>query len=301
MIYQIVKCTTCRKKTRLPINKQGITSFGRCTLTNNCRGVLSEVSTTELFNSYNDSSVDWIRSNILYNHTQYTISDTWIINHNLNNYPITNIFIDTGSGSKELKTGFTVTYNNINTLTITFDNKKSGYVQCISRDSYLKNNYVAANIDSPINISYFSNITFAIKLGIAFTVVIRDVYNIKHNIENFPLQPLTQLSPWYGKDTIQYNNQLYELFELNLVDFINTNNLTNQSSIYVDSVYFNNIAVQSVDTESVLILLNDRGQPSLTTAVKFFKFDIINNDTNIIIDNQLYVISSSVEPTDILI
>jgi len=61
-----------------------------------------------------------------YTHTQTTLSDTWIVNHNLGYYPIIRVFV----GAEEILPA-SIVHNSVNQATITFSQPLTGYARCI--------------------------------------------------------------------------------------------------------------------------------------------------------------------------
>jgi hypothetical protein len=57
--------------------------------------------------------------------TQVTPSDTWVIAHNLDIYPIIDVYVD-DNGEQQKIIPLTVEYTDANTCTVTFSNPESG-------------------------------------------------------------------------------------------------------------------------------------------------------------------------------
>jgi len=66
-----------------------------------------------------------------YTHFQETASATWVIDHNLGNYPIIDVYVDfdatAGEDLQRVMPSSVVTNVNLNTCTVTFTNAVSGY------------------------------------------------------------------------------------------------------------------------------------------------------------------------------
>lgn len=60
-----------------------------------------------------------------YEHVQTSASTTWVIVHNLNLYPVVDIFVD-HEGEKHKILPLSVEYTNANTCTITFSTPRTG-------------------------------------------------------------------------------------------------------------------------------------------------------------------------------
>lgn len=61
----------------------------------------------------------------VFEHEQVDESDTWVIVHNLHSYPVVDIYIDF-AGEKHRILPLTVTYNNPETVTVTFSVPRTG-------------------------------------------------------------------------------------------------------------------------------------------------------------------------------
>lgn len=66
------------------------------------------------------------RSDYSYTHFQTSLSDTWVVNHNLGYNPIVRVFI----GVNEVQP-LSIVHNSVNQLTITFSTTYTGQARCI--------------------------------------------------------------------------------------------------------------------------------------------------------------------------
>ena len=62
----------------------------------------------------------------LYQHTQTEASTSWVVQHNLNRYPVIDVFITYEAQLQKILPA-SVTYNNSNQCTVTFSSPRTGY------------------------------------------------------------------------------------------------------------------------------------------------------------------------------
>lgn len=70
------------------------------------------------------------RLGILFQHDQPSASDTWVIVHNLNDYPIVDVYVDFNGGVEKIIPN-EVTYTDANTCTVTFTTPFSGFATVV--------------------------------------------------------------------------------------------------------------------------------------------------------------------------
>lgn len=65
------------------------------------------------------------RISTMYSHEQSTPADTWIVNHNLSDFPVVDVFVDV-AGSLTKIIPKSITYQDPNTCVVTFSQSFSG-------------------------------------------------------------------------------------------------------------------------------------------------------------------------------
>ena len=63
-----------------------------------------------------------------YTHVQDTAASTWVVQHNMNTYPITDVYIMVGG--EITKVYPSVTFTDANTTTVVFTTSQTGFVRC---------------------------------------------------------------------------------------------------------------------------------------------------------------------------
>lgn len=153
------KCNVCKREIDLVENQKGLEVMNRCIITEGCRGELYRINRLEDFirGQFPDRVPgldDYTQRRVLYNHTQSIPSTEWFVEHNLGVAPSVQVLIDIAAESTaDLSetpcalvsvednfiqveiTDFDVTITSPNTLTITFDDPRSGLAQMIARSS----------------------------------------------------------------------------------------------------------------------------------------------------------------------
>jgi hypothetical protein len=141
------RCTDCDREIQIIEQAQGLETFGRCIITNKCRGNLYRVKRHQDYTVGNfpddvTGLTNWIQRNVVYNHTQAISDTTWTITHNLGVNPSVQVLVNRqeGTGTAITTTQFeiqpdTVTIIDENTLRLTFDRPESGLAQVIARST----------------------------------------------------------------------------------------------------------------------------------------------------------------------
>src|SRR5512139_2046272 len=102
----VYECDVCKRRQRVPTNRQGIDVLPRCNITAGCKGLLHrvtalrDIASTPTAPPEIEGVSDWYQRNVLHIHQQPIRSDRWVVTHNLQNIPILHIFV-----SRESNTG----------------------------------------------------------------------------------------------------------------------------------------------------------------------------------------------------
>jgi hypothetical protein len=232
----VYECTTCKRRVRVPANKQGMEVMQRCIITYNCQGKLNRVTQTKEINATPafppevEGLQDWHQRKVLYTHEQPVQSNQWIVKHNLANRPILHVYVyrDTSSGSATLEPG-TPTSTQIvdsNTVILTFDVAVSGLVQCIALSSENTVNPMALSSTSsdtaPVQISTNAGeitiATLATSPMVSLGVTFYSGSSSNNTIEYVGIDYVPSInSPWAGYESIVANGNQYILRSFNIV------------------------------------------------------------------------------------
>lgn len=136
------QCSICDRRIDLVENRQGLTAFGKCVITNGCRGKLNKVkrnldNVREEFPPEINGLQDYIQRKALYNFTQNLPSSTWIIKHGLGTSPAIDVYTyDANQNlSIALPNSYTITFVDKDTLQVSFKSSFTGMAQLVSRTS----------------------------------------------------------------------------------------------------------------------------------------------------------------------
>lgn len=230
------ECDTCKRLIDIPQNKKGMDTFGRCNITDGCKGRLHQVKVKPdhvigQLTPDEEGLDNWVPRKLLYTHQQPLSSQTWTIKHNLNNQPSVLAYVylndtDYLNGTLTALTPTTITVVDENTLTITFDDVQRGVAQCIARSTAKDDVVVTADA---IAASTFEAITVSPTIIDRFltiatldssTTVQYDVQFLSANTFD-PIDLITldfisppfgepgNVSPWYGTTRILINGRAY--------------------------------------------------------------------------------------------
>ena len=141
------KCTNCNREIELIEQPTGLETIGGCVITNRCRGRMYRLERLEdfavgKFPSDVTGLTNYIKRNVLYDHTQAIADSVWLVEHDLGVNPSVQVLVN----REELIDGVVVksrleiepqsiTLIDKNNLTIRFDRPESGLAQVIARSS----------------------------------------------------------------------------------------------------------------------------------------------------------------------
>ena len=258
MAIIIYECDTCNRKVEKQQNEQGLEVFGRCIITNGCKGSLHKFGEKPLHVIPNippkeDGLDDWIQRKVLYNHEQLIKTREWRIVHNMGLEPSVQVHIERIQNDKttilEEVVPLTTTFVDGNTIVITFDENQSGVVQCIGRSS--SGGQVTQYIDEVPPVAKTEEVLTQITtdgvlvIGISHTILIEVCVNVNfiqitdpdRTIQQFPIlfKSNTNVegvtSPWFNNSQVLVNGTLYNLYTAN----IEPEGLNNQPhSVYIE-------------------------------------------------------------------
>lgn len=226
----VYECDVCKRRIRVPTNRQGMDVMPRCNITAGCRGLLRRVTTLQDINSTPatppevEGVQDWYQRNVLYTHQQPIRSDSWVVEHNLQNIPIVHVFVyrDVGDGPVLVPfTEVTVETVNANTSILRFPSAESGQVQCVSLVSKNVVNYTSetSQVTSDIPVSSASGeVTIAtldasslLDIQLTFSNTMKSVVNYV-GVDNVP----TVESAWVGTNSVIVNGRKYTVRSFNI-------------------------------------------------------------------------------------
>lgn len=158
------KCDTCERTIELIENKKGLTTFGTCVITNNCRGILhpeerNPNNLRESLPKYAPELDDFIARKLFHTHTQETASKVWVVNHGLSPSSVTIVY---GSDGSVIDPDLYTLTNSGGISRITFSTPQSGVVHMLSRSGgAVQLNTIQPTSDT-VKCSYFDTLTFAV-------------------------------------------------------------------------------------------------------------------------------------------
>lgn len=164
MAVIVYQCTVCNRTTQLVQNPAGFERIDRCTITNQCRGKLTQINDLPDYIAGGIPNPvpgvqNWIQRKAFFSYTQILLSSVWVVPHNLNTNPAIIVYVQTTpgpSGLEELNPSlYTVKFVDANTTQITLNTTYTGVVHCIARSTSNKNIVEA----TPIVTTEFTQIT----------------------------------------------------------------------------------------------------------------------------------------------
>lgn len=147
MAINVYLCDTCDREIDIPENKNGIDTFGRCNITDGCKGHLRFVKNKPdhivgQLTPDAEGLNNWVARKVLYKHEQPLSADIWHIEHNLGTEPSVqvHVYLNEEDYRNNILTEIEPTDITIidgNNITITLANAYRGVAQCIARSTAL--------------------------------------------------------------------------------------------------------------------------------------------------------------------
>lgn len=147
MAINVYQCDTCDRTIDIPQNKHGIDTFGRCNITDGCKGHLRFVKNKPdhivgQLTPDVEGLTDWVPRKALYKHIQPLATITWNIEHNLGTEPSVqvHVYLNEEDYQNGILTEIEPTDISVidgNNVTITLSAAYKGIAQCIARSTSL--------------------------------------------------------------------------------------------------------------------------------------------------------------------
>jgi hypothetical protein len=193
------KCDTCNRQVDVQYNRHGIDTAQRCIITDGCLGTLHKVkrrlvpARAKVLADPVEGLDYWYQKKMIYTHVQAIAANVWRIKHNLGVIPVLKTYVtryDENNQPYLIPAEPTVTYNDIYSLTLTFDSFEAGEVQCFTVTSENKN-IVPPPVVSKQNVLVTNKgeLTIAVRYDIA--------QNLFTDSETFPLTVTFLASPQF--------------------------------------------------------------------------------------------------------
>lgn len=298
------KCDTCNREVEITQNKYGLESFGRCNITDGCKGRLKfeEVLPTFLVGGL-PSDVEglnnWTQRKLLYKHEQTFKRKEWVIKHNLSTEPSIQTHVYFGENLIEVSPLQIITVDK-NTSKVIFEQAYKGIAQCISRSTNVSKPVSVSDVqpvtDTLFQVSNADTLIFASKTDLSSSNVRIHWIDSNSNYLGYVDQAVYSNSiilSWGDYTEILYKGISYTIYNLSIVPPIDADE---GSSLYftTDStniMYPNGIPFDL--NESILLLTN----------LPFSKFDIVKNKIHDMsnLDSTTALLYSSYESGEVLI
>jgi uncharacterized delta-60 repeat protein len=136
------QCSICERQIDLLENTQGLTVFGKCIITNGCKGKLNQLTRNpdnnrETFPSEVPGLQDYVQRKALFTYTQTLPQNVWNIQHNMGVSPAVDVYIynQTNTLVPLSPTQYTITLVDQNNITLTFNTVQTGIAQLVARST----------------------------------------------------------------------------------------------------------------------------------------------------------------------
>ena len=259
------QCDICDRIIDLPQNKKGLEVIQRCTITDGCRGKLSQlaIKLDHLRGNFPErvkNLNDFVQRQTLYNHQQAVKIDQWDIVHNLGVAPSIQVFVErpkdvnlneidiTVIDPNSLVELFEIEPDSIeivngNRIKVNFEQPEKGIVQLIAKSTkpkVLDDSPVVDDVLPVIELTYNSELTIATKnddvsinLVLTFKTPTGLLYDKSYTINNVSIN-----SAWSDFDEALIAGAKYTIRSFNFKDndpIFNTD-IPSGSSVYIKSI-----------------------------------------------------------------
>lgn len=238
------KCDTCNREINITRNKYGFESFGRCIITDQCKGFLKQIKILSSFvNPQLPKDVEnlnnWSQTKKLYTHHQFIERKEWKVDHYLGSEPSIQTFIDIDNILTETSPLNIITVDK-NTTKIIFNKAESGYAQCISRSTNIpsvitKNEIIEEDEENLFQMSISNTLIFA-----TFDNLTTDNVRIHWKDSNCNslgfvdqiIENNSTILPWGIYEKILYKGKQYTIYN---IDIIPPTGANDGSTFYFDT------------------------------------------------------------------
>jgi len=151
----VYQCDVCKRRIRVPSNKNSVDVIQRCIITKNCLGKLHKVLTTGEANQTTSippsvpGVADWVQRRVFFLFNQVVEDNIWLIKHNLANKPSVSVFVIQLQDGEEVLVEVDppiIRIVDLNTIEIEFNSPQKGQAQCIA---FASENTVNPSVGTP--------------------------------------------------------------------------------------------------------------------------------------------------------
>lgn len=277
MAVVLYKCDTCEREIELQRQPDTLETFGRCVITEGCRGHLYQVDIKQDYirpkrTKPVEGLTDWIQRRKLYTHYQTVDSSQWVIDHNLGVLPSVQVIVEREISGKQTQSIEVEPENietvDLNRIVIHLSRAESGVAQCIARSTVqpgereVEQQQVQAE---PVQLSNDNIVSIATRSEID-NIYLKMHFTDEGNVFNTYIYKVDKspsfYSPWNNLNHIYVNNKRYLIRSFNFKgpinnteDFVN-GTITEGSAIYASEISFDDgVTYETLSREQVLFLL----------------------------------------------
>ena len=268
------KCDKCLRVIDIVRNVSGMETFGRCNITDGCKGKLKQ---QEILSNFITGSIppeveglnNWVQRKLLYTHNQTVKRKEWTVKHFLATEPSIQVHVYDGLVLVEITPTQIITIDK-NTTKLVFTQAYDGICQCIARSTNVvepisKNSVAVKEEEVFIQASVSNVLIFASLVDLLTPQAYVRVHwlDSKSNALGYIdqiVEPNSTILSWGDFTKILYKGKQYTIYTINVVAPITADA---GSSFYFDT-YMGN----SFNPSSSIVLFTDS---------PFSKFDIVKN------------------------
>lgn len=234
------RCDTCDREIDLIRAPQGLETFGRCTITDGCRGKLHqlELFATRLISRLPpdvDGLDNWVARKVLFKHEQTISSSEWAIEHNLGTSPSVQVHITNNAGEFEEITPLSVSIVDRNNVLVTFSEPRKGIAQCIAVSTDVTVDPIVVVDTGTIDQLTVGSQLLVMPLGTASVSDIDTVFLSSTTGEEIGRIALTDVTPMATTYKVLYKGKQYQYFYASIGTTGQLSTIPNGSPFYFEN------------------------------------------------------------------
>lgn len=222
------KCDTCNREIKIIRNIQGLEIFGRCIITDSCKGYLKQIQILPSFINGDlpkdlEGLNNWNQTKKLYTHQQPFKRKEWSIKHYLGTEPSIQSFVYINDILTEISPVSTVTIDK-NTTKLIFDISYKGVAQCIARSTNIPSILTKEEVSVKEEIFKQTSINNTIIFASLDNVLSSNVRIYWKNSQAISLgfvdqiiEPNSTILPWGDYTKILYKGKQYTIFNIDII------------------------------------------------------------------------------------
>lgn len=286
------KCDICSREIDLVRNPHGLETFGRCTITDGCRGKLhqQEIFGTRIVGRLPpdvEQLNNWVARRVLFKYEQTVLSKDWTIEHKLGTTPSVQIHIKNLLGEYEEITPLSIDVVDRNTVRVSFPEPTKGIAQCIAISTDVTIDAVITTDNGTVDQLSTNRQLLIMPIGTAAVSNIDTVFLSSSTGDEIGRIALTDVTPIASTYKTLYKGKQYQYFYASIGSVGELSSIPNGSSCYFDMTNL----PPGVDEVFILLTKPPHDDFNILQLNKILEMSAVgsSSQTMLYTDGELYV------------